>query len=747
MRLLGTTSRMTATVSGASLAVKCQQNPRTVVRTSRSNSGRNVTQSSILAHSASFRAGPLCAKSLRAEPSSLGPGYRCSGHFIGVERLRRSKKVTGVRRQRGTHCASNGKESESSSSEPSVEANLKSGEDQAGAPSSSDPTQQKAVASEAVASEAVASEAAATETTTKTGPRELLAQFWAWVVGVFSTLTIFHQRARKLKALKAECESDASNPEKEATYLAELGKHDPAGVVKRFETNKHPSNSDCVVEYLRALVASGNLAKYHSEAAEEGNQMALKILLSGLQKRAEGDREAPITPGESPKAPLHVVMMQSPEANRPFRWLQDLLWSIALMIAMSVVWVAGTSAMRKYARAGGAAPVGSSSSVQAPSSYSPKEYNKENLPEKSVKTFADVKGCDEAKAELEEIVQYLKNPAKFTRLGGTLPKGVLLTGPPGTGKTLLARAVAGAAGVPFFAAAASNFDEMYVGVGSSRVRELFKKARESAPSVIFIDEIDALGGRKNTSGAKYDNQTLNQLLTEMDGFEQGGAARGKEVIVLGATNTPESMDAALKRPGRFDRSVTVGRPDAAGRLEVLGVHARRSGVRLLPGTDLAVVARRTMGFTGAGLQGLLNEAALLAARERAEAVGPEHLQEGIERVTGGIKRASFMLPVRERLTVAIHECGHALVGAAVAAERQRAETRMEAKDQWFLQTLNRAEADERAGTGATKSGTLDHIEDAGPRRMAGLPTKVSIVPRGDAAAGYTLTLPEEDQYL
>jgi cell division protease FtsH len=281
---------------------------------------------------------------------------------------------------------------------------------------------------------------------------------------------------------------------------------------------------------------------------------------------------------------------------------------------------------------------------------------------------------------------------------------------------------------------------MYVGVGAARVREIFKKAREVAPSVIFIDELDAMGRRfGNTNG---DSQTLNQMLTEMDGFESGKDNKGKSVIVLAATNRPESLDPALKRPGRFDRQVTVDMPDAKGRLAVLGVHARQSGVRLQPGTDLQLIARRTMGFSGAGLQGLLNEAALLAAREQSAAVGPTHMLEGIERVVGGLKRASVLLPVRERLTVAIHECGHALVGAAVAAERARLEQAMCERDEWFARTLERAEANLRGAEGGAEG-----VAKRAAPRLAGLPTKVSIVPRGSAAAGYTLTIPEEDRFL
>ena len=276
-------------------------------------------------------------------------------------------------------------------------------------------------------------------------------------------------------------------------------------------------------------------------------------------------------------------------------------------------------------------------------------------------TFADVAGIDEAEEELQEIVQFLKTPERFTRLGGKIPKGVLLVGPPGTGKTLLARAVAGEAGVPFFSISGSDFVELFVGVGAARVRDLFKQASERAPCIIFIDEIDAVGKSRGAMGpvGGHDEreQTLNQLLVEMDGFDGR-----KGIILLAATNRPETLDAALLRAGRFDRQVMVDRPDVRGREAILKVHAR--SMRLAEGADLKVVAQRTPGFTGADLANALNEAALLAARHGKDAIGMEELDEAVERAALGKERKSRRLSLEERRATAVHEAGHAVCAAA-----------------------------------------------------------------------------------
>ncbi len=310
-------------------------------------------------------------------------------------------------------------------------------------------------------------------------------------------------------------------------------------------------------------------------------------------------------------------------------------------------------------------------------------------------TFADVAGVDEAKAELVEVVDFLKNPKKYQRLGGRIPKGVLLVGPPGTGKTLLARAVAGEADVPFFFLSGSEFVEMFVGVGAARVRDLFDQAKEKAPCIIFIDELDAIG--KSRAGATgimggHDEreQTLNQILAEMDGFDSS-----KGVIIMAATNRPEVLDAALLRAGRFDRQVVVDRPDVKGREAILKVHARN--VTLAPEVDLRVLAARTPGMAGADLANLINEAALLAARKGKNAVEMADLEEAVDRVIGGLERRSRVLSEKERDIVAHHEIGHALVATS-----------------------------------------LPHADPV---------HKVTIIPRGVGALGATYQLPLEDRYL
>ncbi len=314
----------------------------------------------------------------------------------------------------------------------------------------------------------------------------------------------------------------------------------------------------------------------------------------------------------------------------------------------------------------------------------------------STKTmFADVAGVDEAKQELQEIVQFLKTPEKYTKIGAKIPKGVLLVGPPGTGKTLLAKAVAGEAGVPFFSISGSEFVELFVGVGSSRVRDLFEQAKKQSPCIIFIDELDAIGKARSSGGMYGGNdereQTLNQLLTEMDGF----GVDGTTVIVLAATNRPETLDQALLRPGRFDRQVLVDRPDKSGRLAILKIHAAK--VTLDKSVDLETIATRTSGFAGADLANLVNEAALLAARVGRETVLLADFAEAVERVVAGLEKKSRVLNENEKRIVAYHEVGHALVGA-----------------------LN------------SSSGKVE---------------KISIVPRGMAALGYTLQLPTEDRFL
>lgn len=306
-------------------------------------------------------------------------------------------------------------------------------------------------------------------------------------------------------------------------------------------------------------------------------------------------------------------------------------------------------------------------------------------------TFKDVAGADEAKQELEEVVEFLKHPKKYNDLGAKIPKGVLLYGPPGTGKTLLAKAVAGEAGVPFFSISGSDFVEMFVGVGASRVRDLFEQAKKSAPCIVFIDEIDAVGRQRGAGlGGGHDEreQTLNQLLVEMDGF---GANEG--IIMIAATNRPDILDPALLRPGRFDRQIVIDRPDIKGRQEILKVHIK--GKPISPEVELGVIARRTPGFTGADLSNLVNEAALMAARKNKNKIDMPEMEEAAERVIMGPERRSRVISDKEKRLTAYHEGGHTLVGML-----------------------------------------LDNTDPV---------HKVTIIPRG-RAGGYTLSLPKEDRY-
>jgi cell division protease FtsH len=308
-------------------------------------------------------------------------------------------------------------------------------------------------------------------------------------------------------------------------------------------------------------------------------------------------------------------------------------------------------------------------------------------------TFNDVAGVDEAKLELVEVIEFLKTPAKFTDLGGKIPKGILLVGPPGTGKTLLAKAVAGESGVPFFSLSGSEFVEMFVGLGAARVRDLFVQAKEKAPCIIFIDELDALGkarGFGNMGGHDEREQTLNQLLVEMDGFDSKVG-----VILMAATNRPEILDPALLRPGRFDRNILVDRPDKLGRVDILKVHLKK--VKTVPDLDVEKLANMTPGMVGADLANLVNEAALLAVRRDKQEVGMPEFEEAVERIVGGLEKKNRLINVKERETVAYHEMGHALVALSLP------------------------------GT--------DPVQ------------KISIIPRGISALGYTMQVPTEDRFL
>lgn len=358
-------------------------------------------------------------------------------------------------------------------------------------------------------------------------------------------------------------------------------------------------------------------------------------------------------------------------------WVKELVSWVLPMLILFAVWIV---VFKK---------VGPGGSIMSFAKTKAKLYSKDE----TTVTFDDVAGVEEAKEELIELIDFLKNPEKFRNLGGKVPKGFLLIGPPGTGKTLLARAVAGEAKVPFFSMSGSEFVEMFVGVGAARVRDLFHQAQQKAPCIIFIDELDALGktrGGSSLGGHDEREQTLNQLLVEMDGFDSR-----KGIIVMAATNRPEILDPALLRPGRFDRQILVDRPDINGREKILQVHARQ--VKLGKEVDLRVIASRTPGFVGADLANVVNEAALLGARRNKSEVGMPELEEAIDRVVAGLEKKSRIMSKKEREIVAYHESGHALVATF-----------------------------------------LPHTDPV---------HKVSIIPRGIAALGYTQYLPGEDRYL
>ena len=329
--------------------------------------------------------------------------------------------------------------------------------------------------------------------------------------------------------------------------------------------------------------------------------------------------------------------------NAPSNMLSAILPSLIMMIVMVVLFVVLMGRMQ-----GGGGKMASFGKSKAKMS---------GVDDKNTVTFDNVAGCDEEKAELEELVQFLRNPKKFTDLGARIPKGVLLVGPPGTGKTLLAKAVAGEAGVPFFSISGSDFVEMFVGVGASRVRDLFDQAKKNSPSIVFIDEIDAVGRRRGAGlGGGHDEreQTLNQLLVEMDGF-----GINESVIIIAATNRADILDPALLRPGRFDRQVYVGRPDVKGREAILRVHSK--GKPLAPEVDLKVVAQTTAGFTGADLANLLNEAALLSARDGKKAIDMESLQKALIKIGVGTEKKTRVISEKEKYITAYHESGHAIL--------------------------------------------------------------------------------------
>lgn len=425
-----------------------------------------------------------------------------------------------------------------------------------------------------------------------------------------------------------------------AFYSALLRAGRPDLVVERYETGKFSSNPACDTLYTRAVERMGQAQNAQGGQTPQNNTRLnddqRNAVAQAIGAKIGGGNVATSGSGTGDKgSPIYVTISESLGA-RIFGIIKFLLWfgfSAWTVYILTTMVFEGAGMLRKGG-AMGAVP--------------------EAKPEMQKTRFTDVHGCDEAKEELQELVEFLKNPAKFSTLGGKLPKGVLLTGPPGTGKTLLARAVAGESGVPFFYMSGSEFDEVYVGVGAKRVRELFNAANQKAPAIVFIDELDAIGGKRNERDHAYAKQTLNQLLTELDGFDQS-----KGVIFLAATNFPESLDKALTRPGRFDRQVPVPLPDVRGRVAILKHHMRNMQV----GTDVdqTVLARGTPGFSGAELENIVNQAAVHASKRKAQKVHMIDFEWAKDKVLMGAERRSAVIQQKDKIMTAYHEGGHALV--------------------------------------------------------------------------------------
>jgi cell division protease FtsH len=381
-----------------------------------------------------------------------------------------------------------------------------------------------------------------------------------------------------------------------------------------------------------------NVQSVTTSATTSGNQVITGKLANGQNFRTTAPADAQVTERLIQKG----VQVQAKEAEQSSFWLILLYQSLPFLLILGISFFV----MRQMQKNAGSGAMGFGKS------------RARMLTEKQGRvTFADVAGIDEAREELEEIVEFLKDPGRFARLGGKIPKGALLVGPPGTGKTLLARAIAGEAGVPFFTISGSDFVEMFVGVGASRVRDMFDQAKKSAPCIVFIDEIDAVGRHRGAglgNGNDEREQTLNQLLVEMDGFEAN-----EGIIIIAATNRPDVLDPALLRPGRFDRQVVVPRPDIDGREQILQVHMRK--VPLAPDVDARIIARGTPGFSGADLANLVNEAALLAARKGKRLVAAQEFEEAKDKVLMGTERKSMVMTEDEKRMTAYHEAGHAIV--------------------------------------------------------------------------------------
>lgn len=454
-----------------------------------------------------------------------------------------------------------------------------------------------------------------------------------------------YQNGGVSRNLLAHMEESANRNPQSATaqnafYQALLKANMPAIVVERYRSGRFATNPAADEAYHKALnilnpgSTQGSFGSVENDLPSDLTPTQLQAVKQALAARSHGANIAVSKEATGKGGPLHVVVDETLGSSL-FRWVKFLLWFCLVTYLSLVIITMLVESLSLFKRPGG-------------------KVDSEVKAESQKTRFSDVHGCDDAKEELQEMVDFLRNPEKFSTLGGKLPKGVLLVGPPGTGKTLLARAVAGEAGVPFFYMSGSEFDEIYVGVGAKRVRELFTAAKAKSPAIVFIDELDAIGGRRNSRDAAYVKQTLNQLLTELDGFDQNSG-----VIIMGATNFPELLDKALTRPGRFDRHVNVDLPDVRGRLAILQHHAKK--IKSAKDVDLKAIAMTTSGLSGAELENIVNQAAVHASRAKSQFVGLKDFDWAKDRVIMGAERKTMIITPEEKEMTAYHEAGHALV--------------------------------------------------------------------------------------